>query len=200
VAVHVVPYDGGLVFDALESAAGDLDGDGDSLDQVLHALDFESGLVRNLGIPGAPLVRVGDDVVAWSFEAHEWTDFNQDGDLEDEVLFRWDAASEQLDRLAIEGYPLAAVGDHLVAASRHEEDEDLNGDGDTLDQVAFLSRTTPAAPLVDLELAVPVTGAAVPEHDELLPLLVNESAQGGADLNGDGDSDDAVLVIVRQGG
>ncbi|MFT7486011.1 MAG: hypothetical protein ACI9F9_001864 [Candidatus Paceibacteria bacterium] len=83
-----------VVFRAAESAEGDLNGDGDTSDNVLHVFDISARTVTNLGIAVDQYVNSAPDffrmnnnrVVIQVSEALYGTDANGDGDTGDEAL------------------------------------------------------------------------------------------------------------------
>ena len=153
-----------------ESTAGDLNGDGDAADFVVHVLDTRTGEIFNLGLaapvvcdvafpPGfcSPVQPVaGDTIVAFlvSEGAQGATDFNRDGDAIDDVLFVYDAP-----RREVRSTGLAVA--HGTTRS-----------------VSFI--TFPIVPVVLGDVVV---------------FLVGEGEQG-TDLNHDRDQSDAVIHLV----
>ena len=77
-------------FEVSESKQGnmDLNGDGDTNDDVLHMFDAETGVTTNLGFAVLQQIRASDDFLV--FSVHECdqdnTDLNGDSDTGDEVL------------------------------------------------------------------------------------------------------------------
>jgi hypothetical protein len=108
-------------------------------------------------------------------------------------------ASGPLMSLGVSAVSIAG-GNGLWVLEVSEADEgatDLNGDGDALDRVAFLYRSGDGS-LRNLELALSISGVVptlVAVGDVLIGLVVRESAQGGTDLNGDGDAVDDVMHV-----
>jgi hypothetical protein len=200
--------DGQAVFAALESSMGDLNGDGDELDSVLHLFDAASGTTENLRLVIGPLLHdvflEGGQIAFWASEVQ---DLNGDGDTVDAVLQVHDLASgtianSELARgFVFESAPLPAAGTWTVLVSESEQGhDDLNGDGDANDHVWH--NFEPMTGLVrNLRLAWrpaqvngqtgavsrPVSGPAT------VGLPVLESP--GIDLNGDGDFGDVVPVL-----
>lgn len=74
---------------------------------------------------------------------------------------------------------------------------DLNDDGDTLDSVAHLYDFVTGS-LTNLGLATDLSAVPTPFSlvDGKLLFRVPEVSQGGADLDGDGDTSDAILHAV----
>lgn len=172
----------------------DLNGDGDLADAIVHVLDGDG--LRNTGLAGVPLLLRGADLVLARSEAATAEDHNGDGDTFDEVLQRIDLATGAVTSLSFAvapggGGPL--VDERWLAVSVSESRSgatDLNGDGDALDTVPFVYDSWTGA--------LTSTGAAGSNavlRDGLLAFWVDEAKQGGADLNGNGTSADAVLFV-----
>jgi hypothetical protein len=154
-----------------EATAGDLNGDGDSLDVVLHVMDAQTGVTVNLGFavpvvcdlafppgfcsPAQPVV--GDTIFAFlvSEAAQGAMDLNRDGDASDDVLFLYDDRQGE-----VQSTELAVA--HGVTRS-----------------VSFIRFPIPPAVFGDV-----------------IVFLVAEAEQGGRDLNHDGDVGDAVIHLV----
>ncbi|RMF25410.1 MAG: hypothetical protein D6760_01035 [Deltaproteobacteria bacterium] len=117
---------------------------------------------------------------------------NGDGDLADTIVYRSvdGAPAESLGRAATS----VAASPAWIAAlvSESGEGADLNGDGDTLDDVASVhGASAPAGSWTDTGVAadrLEVSG------DDVV-LATPESAQAGVDLTGDGDGSDRVLEV-----
>jgi hypothetical protein len=148
---------------------GDLNGDGDTLDAVFHVFRAADGVTVNLALAAATTCQ---------------------------GTFFCSPAQP-----VVSGTTVA-----LVAGESAQGVTDLNGDGDTFDDVLFvydaaknrLSETGLAAvhgigrDLSSFRFVVPpvILGDTV-------VFLVHEAAQGQTDLNGDGDTFDAVFFIVK---
>lgn len=122
-------------------------------------------------------------------------DLNDDGDLTDVVLMAVDTQTVGSAPIALgpaaavavfQGSAVFLVPEAMAAGA------DLNDDGDTDDTVVHLSRATePLGPGENLGLAA--TEAVV--SDGWVAAAASEAQEGGADLNGDGDTQDAVLHV-----
>ena len=157
-----------------EAEAGDLNGDGDSADSVLHLFDAKQGLTLNLGLAAASVCRsvlgppfvictpvspvVGRTIIAFLVGelAQSETDLNGDGDASDDVLHVYDAAAG------------AIINTRLAAA--------LNVGRDVSSYIF------PVMPVV---------------AGDGIAFLVGEVEQGGTDLNLDGDAGDDVLHVIE---
>ena len=139
-------------------------------------------------------------------EDSQGEDLNGDGDLEDSLPFvRFHATGETLSlRSTTRGalYIAGAAQDAIVfLASEFDSGEDLNGDGDIIDDVLHVYRTETRV-LHNTGLGVPhevQEGVYEPYPEPFLTLegdtlvfLVNES-QNNDDINGDGDIDDSLV-------
>jgi Tol biopolymer transport system component len=187
-----------------EQAQGGLDrnGDGDATDDVVAVRDLTpGGTWTNVG-QAADVVAVSGSMVAFlTPEAAQGVDLNGDGDTADRVLQLYDAATATLIPVgqAAEDFVLTAT---LVAFRTREASQgnhDLNGDGDTADDVLQVY-DIPARRLVPTGQAV--TPCRLRACDPRLPyrvlsdtvkFLTLETDQGNEDLNGDGDAEDLVL-------
>jgi hypothetical protein len=177
-----------------EQANTDLNGDGDTLDAVLHVHHPQTGLTRNTGVAAATLDYLpGRDYVAIPVSEGDQgsSDANGDGDTLDSVLNLYDAS------LVASGLGLAALriegGDRHVVFDVREAFQggaDLNGDGDALDRVLHVldvvTGTVSNLGLADSQRLI---------VGRFLVFNVIESEQGATDLNGDGDTDDAVAHV-----
>lgn len=188
------------VASALEAAYGptgtDLNGDGDKLDAVTHVYDLVTGVTTNLGVAANTLVDLptaGDHVVMRVYEGAEGADLNGDGDTEDYVLHTWHVGqvTPQNRGLTVNRYAVTRRG-AIFTVHEFTHGTDVNGDGDTFDQVAFgydrVTDTITNFGLACLPLAADRDGGG------LFAFAALESAQGaGTDLDGDGDANDLVL-------
>jgi len=189
----------------------DLNGDGDIYDEVLHLVDLESRQVVNerlaLGYFGSsqeiyPPVFSADRFVFGVGEARQGgTDLDGDGDASDVVahLIELDEGRGHDTRLALSTavltYPMAVEGKQvaLLVSEADNGGRDLNGDGDVDDDVLHVvGENLRARPWnIGLAGASYDTGRMQWTGGDLF-FLVPERGER-RDLNGDGDSDDAVL-------
>ena len=180
----------------------DLNGDGDVRDSVLHEIDLASGAARNLGVVGT-IVTVRPDGLLFLalFEGLEGIDYDGDGDAQDIVPALLDPASATLTAFAMPfqtfqgSYVPPAVSPLGDVAWLVPEDQtgDRNGDGDALDLVLHSLPHATTTPFFVVVAAHPVD---VPRFSgEVLHFLADEQAHGGADINGDGDSNDTIVFL-----
>jgi hypothetical protein len=196
--------DGSLVaFAVPEDDQGntDLNGDGDTLDTVWHVYDARTGTTSNLGCSVLEWdLMVGDPVAlaVVSEAGQNGADLNSDGDASDWVVHVYDAVDQTTTNLALAVEAGAAnrfdAEAGIAAFSVDETDQnttDLNGDGVADDWVLHLydhgtqttSNLLSASSTYSHGIAAGTVAVQVREQEE------------GADLNGDTDLDDKVLVV-----
>lgn len=180
-----------IAFSVLESRFGDdLNGDGDKEDIVLLYLDVATRQLTNTkAIGDRPSVR-GGIIAVETFERDVGQDLDRDGDATDTVIRYYDLTSGVLVNTGVQGFR-PVVGDGIIAflVDEFDVDEDLNGDGDTFDDVVhYYDLGRKRAVNVGWEAsrqALSAAGAYV--LFEQFELLV------GQDLNNDGDDFDDIL-------
>jgi cysteine-rich repeat protein len=179
--------------------ASDITGDGDVRDTVLQAFDPAAGTLRTF-CPSGEAAVTGDTVAFLRPEGAGESpacppgpDLNADGDAADLVvhLVRGTAPVANLGRAA----EALALSPDIVAAlvsERAQGAQDRNGDGDAGDLVVEIHPTA-AAPGTWTALGLAADAVAV--SGSLVAFSTPEAAQGGRDLNGDGDAADRVLHL-----
>ncbi|MEQ1891689.1 MAG: hypothetical protein ABL998_04040 [Planctomycetota bacterium] len=190
---------GGLVaFTVPEARANeDLNGDGDELDQVLHVFDARRRTQVNTGFATdgtAPLVCEGFAVAVTS-EADQGADLDGDAQLLGTFPVVHDAAQARASVLDLEvtyqGESMQALGGKLVGFAREDQRNDLNGDGDEDDELAFWH---------DLAAGTTTLGFAADDllafDGELLVYLASESEES-EDIDGDGTEGEPLCVLVE---
>ncbi len=201
-----VACNGRAAFATVEALQGltDLNGDADTLDTVLQVVALGSGVVANVGIDASgPLVCGGSRIAFGVSEGAESADLNGDGDQLDTVLHVYDAATATLTNVG-RAVTAVAMSSALVAFTVPEALEgpggtDLDGDGDTADQVLHvIDLTTLAVTNVGQEVGAS-NAAALVVRGNAVAFVTNEAAQGGADLNGDLDTSDDVVQVYDAG-
>lgn len=180
-------------------AGTDMNGDGDVLDRVYWEYDLVLGTSRNLGFTALPTVSVptfatSGDVTA--FIAPETADWTGDGDATDTVVVvaRAGAAPRVLRKHALSDLRALALGAQRLMFLSPENavpPVDLNGDGDSLDQVAF---SVDFATWTITSLGV---GARDVRADGDVFVVMADEPQSGADLDGDGDALDVVPLVYQ---
>ena len=203
---------GGLLFALVNEAeqnSGDLNGDGDAADNVVHMIDPVTGVVTNLGVSGTMTFARNDVCVAWAVSETEegGTDLNGDGDAGDLVLAVYDptlpvsAANPQVTSLSVSSFS-AIEGSGTIfgfVSSELEDFQDLNADADLDD---FVPRTFDVVSQTVFNPGLPIDPSAqvISLSDDLLVFGVDETSQTPApmgdpfDLNGDMDGGDVVIA------
>lgn len=187
-----------VAFPVSESSQGstDLNGDGDTLDPVVHVYDVGAQTTRNLRLNAATEPQVAGHRVAFSvFESGEsFTDLNGDGDTQDPVLHVHDAVSGNTTNLQLAVFTTAHVSNDVVAFRVSEGGQgftDLNGDGDSSDTVVHFYDAIQGS-VTNVQLS----SATDPRIDRgQIVFAVDEINQGNADRNGDGDRSDRVVHV-----
>ena len=195
---------------------GDLNGDGDQLDRVLHVVELETFGVVNTGLAAERLgpIPYGQGpqidrkdlrdgfVTVLVAEADLGGDQNGDGDAADTVLVAVECASGEpwSSGAAVEASLVGPELDDGVVwfpLDEAAQGMDANGDGDTADVVPQAWHPCAGSPVttsVDGGLA----SSSRPDgqaRDSRALLFVQESTSTG-DRNADGDQDDAVLHVA----
>lgn len=184
-----------------ERAQGGLDanGDGDVEDAVLHVFDPRTEFVRNLRLacpgPGCAVAsRPMKGQASFGILAQEdGVDRNRDGDGLDAVAFTYDPRADRLRNSGVAAVlPLVFAGSSFAFRGLEAaQDEDLNGDGDLLDAVAFLD------PLAGRTTNLGQDALDLRGSEAFLLLARAESTSGsdsnGVDSNRDGDRADVVV-------
>jgi hypothetical protein len=179
---------GVVVFEHHETDV-DLNGDGDYNDAVATDLSRQ-GSVTNLGVAIAlPFGHLythlaGDELVAFvGAEADSGSDFNEDGDQLDHVIFVWDARQDSLDPVAVEAkFDQLAVGGRLVAWS--------GGPGGYTGVTRVWN-----ADSREIVLSFPHKAYRVDVEGGQVAFSVSEGRLGG-DHNGDGDLSDYIAFVA----
>jgi hypothetical protein len=184
-----------LVQGSEPETGADLNGDGDTLDQVLHGLDLLTGAVTNFGLagdgrmdpraPGRAILRVA--------EADQWgQDLNGDGDASDRVFFALDLRGGEVRNSGLAGSQLLMDGPRaaLGVSELAQGSVDLNGDGRISGALFAWDLDAPGAPV---NVGSPAFRTLEASHQTFFLFTVDET-RDGVDRNGDGDAlDDSVL-------
>jgi hypothetical protein len=181
----------------LATGRGDLNGDGDTADDVVHVYDGGDGTTRGLALALAagtrPVVEGGIVAFLVSEAAQGGRDIDGDGDATSTVLFVYQVAARTLVRTRIDVATELFVDAGRVAYLALEDGLDQNGDGDALDLVL---RTFDPVTEIDASTGLASDGSALLAADGRWLVAVPEAAQGGLDANGDLDADDVILQVV----
>jgi len=195
-----------VLFSASEAENGtDLNGDGDTTDGVLHAINTNTGVVTNFGLAIVGGIVTSDSQFAFlvSEPAQGNVDLDGDGDALDAVWFVYDPALPMASgnpvntALATPATGLAGAGTtggFVLLEFEGAARVDWNGDGDQGDIIprVFLGSTFSVSSLL-----LPAQVAATPlvARNGRVLYLASEASQAQA-LNGDGDQLDSVLFAV----
>lgn len=186
----------------------DLNGDGDTLDDVWFVFDVAGRTVRNLGLaapfstalPGLPLT-LPDGFVFYVSESRQGrTDLNGDGDHYDtQVAFVLPFADGEPRNLGLALWSMYESGENAaVFISEGAQDEDHNGDGDDHDLVAgYLRANTWQVESLGLAAGGVSDYLVVSAGPELFSFGVNEAKQS-QDLDGDGLRSSVVAHVYDQ--
>lgn len=195
-------------------AATDLNGDGDASDAVWHVYDPSQAPAppQNLslatpftGLAGAGTA--GGFVLLQSEGASGGTDLNTDGDVADEVVRMFDGPTgtvlAQVAGPHVTATPLVARNGRVLVLTSEPGlgpvGADLNGDGDTLDNVlAVVDFTAGLAAFTNLGRAIANHPYALTDGEAVY--LLDEASNGAADMNNDGDMTDAILAVFDLAG
>jgi hypothetical protein len=180
----------------------DLNGDGDTADDVIHVYEPCTGAVTNLGLSvpfsGASIFLDGPIAAFTASEAAIGLDLNGDGDAVDRVPHVFDARTGTLDNISVSGdvVGLSATSVVLVLGEASNDNTDFNGDGDVADSVALIYDAHTGL-LSNTGLAVPTFFDTIETSTLFLTIIVPEASQGSTDLNRDGDALDSVLHLYN---
>ena len=235
-----------VVFVVPEEQQGrDLNGNGIQKDHVLHIADLATLTVRNTGLSGAVAFRAAQAPLLPPIDGQIVVPVGRGGDLNgvdlvDAVLQVVDVRSGRARNTGIaiaadlpdpQSFALVQIpqmirGEKFMSVLLEERDVDLNGDGDTQDEVLHIVDVA-TGKLTNVGLAargMEATDATVtgvdftyagmcpgfsffgrfdgdacvgPSLGDAYVFFVSEAAQGNVDLNGDGDTNDFVVHATR---
>jgi len=167
-------------------SSSDLNGDGDAGDFILHVFDNATGTIANIGLDVAAFFveQQGDTLAFPVIEAFQGrTDLNGDGDLFDDVLHLFDAATGITTNLGVPTWrhpdQIQFRTNALAVGVPEITNADFNSDGDRDDLVLHLVDPDTGA-ATNLGLA---TGA-FQLGPQWLAFIVAEGFQARTDLNG----------------
>jgi Tol biopolymer transport system component len=179
---------------------GSLNTDADLDDEVVQ-LSLAGATPLDLGRAAVAVGLSGELLAALVSEAaDDGTVYNDDGDTLDTVVQThavgggaWTNLHQAADTLAVAGHIAAFITPEAA------QDAVLNADGDESDRVvqvwdASRSRLAALGQAAE-ELVLGERGTAACGERQLVAFRTGEAAQGTGSLNGDGDTDDAVLQV-----
>lgn len=188
-----------VVFGVLEAADGqrDLNGDGDFGDLVLQVFNVLTGVTTNLGLALTNEERptiLRNAVLFRASEAQQGADLNGDQDLLDRIDHAHDVLTGHTINLGLVSARAPVTSEDIAVFEILEAASgvDLNGDGDDIDSVLHVYRPD-SGTFRNLGFA----SRSFAVHRDLVGFSVVEAAQGGSDLNGDGDLVDTVVHLFR---
>lgn len=189
----------------VEEEDKDLNGDGDTNDTVLCVADLRTmnvqitGLAVNYGLSDSDTdwpVAISDDMIAVQVsEADQGgKDLNGNGSTNDDVLFLYNPTTHKSTNTGLVGKnPVFHNGKLYFGQPERQARRDLNGDGDLLDTVVCsYDPATQEWQSLGLEAA-----AGFRVEGDWVATKTSEAAQGGKDLNGDGDVQDTVAELYQ---
>ena len=183
----------------------DLNGDGDTDDEVFHVYNHLDGVIINLELADSrsyhfPIINDNLIVLLVNEENQGNTDLNGDGDTDDfNVIHIYDHSTGtttnlglSLDQVSI--FDTGILYGNLIVFTVDESSQgntDLNGDGDTDDFNVIHIYDHSTGTTTNLK----IDGSVDNIDGNLIAFTVHESFQGNTDLNGDGDTRDGILHI-----
>ena len=183
----------------------DRNGDGDTVDRVVTAVDTETGAFTDLGLAIIGPIISTDKTVAFlvSEGQHRNQDLNGDGDTADALWFIYDPR-RPLDKnnpintgvaTTSSGAPgIATDGGYVLMRAEAADSVDRNGDGDASDLVATVWKDQFGA-IVPVPVTTYAVGRPLVARAGRVLIPVSEAA-AASDLNRDGDAFDTVLVYA----
>lgn len=180
----------------LGPAGTDLNGDGDTADDVAVAVDLRRGREFLLGAAADDAAVIGNEIYLDVDEAEDDVDWDLDGMADDRVLLHWTRSTDTLvyvDTLSPQAGTTAvlAVEDRLYYASATAP----AGVDET--SLRRIERADPLVPVIvgNEAGAGNLSPALLGEAEGLLLLTLDETVEG-VDLNGDGDMTDASVLAL----
>jgi Tol biopolymer transport system component len=218
-AVFLRPEDAGVTSGAtcpagtLVGGLPDLNGDTDTGDSVVHFWPG-SGNVQNLHCAGTAVGLSADYMAALISESDQNKSIlNGDGDADDDVVavravdapapsscFDWTVLPLAAESLAVSGSVVAFLVPEAAHGDTNLNPGGLPSDADATDRVLHVHDAAGGDPAVNVAQAAEefVLGDRVSTgcgDRQIIAFRTSESAQGGQDLNGDGDASDDVLQV-----
>jgi hypothetical protein len=165
----------------------DLNGDGDMLDSVIRYYNMSTGIITNTTAVGYEPSFDGN-IIAFYTEEFDVGDLNGDGDTSDRIIRYYNISSGTITNTTVYGTFPCVEGD-IIAFETWEPDfgEDVNGDGDTDDNVIryynILSGVVATTAEMGFYASVDGRKIAFGTYESHL----------GQDVNGDGDQNDVII-------
>ena len=167
----------------------DLNEDGDKVDRFIWYYNVSSGEIFNsTTILGAYASKDGNIIAFETWEEWDGVDLNGDGDTTDSIIRYYDMFTETIVNTAAAGYEPSIDGDIIAfCTDESEENEDLNNDGDTDDQIIRYYNISSG-----IVTNTTAYGDFPCVKGDIIAFETWESDFGN-DLNGDDDTDDNVI-------
>ncbi len=207
--VQIALNGGDLLFDVREPlVAIDANGDGDKTDDVLRLWRASSGSFTNLPLTNANAawnVAVTPSQNAFVYAYREGSqgvgDLNGDGDafdfvpvIVDRATLAFTSSHTAVDQLELDLY--VALDDQYLVTQAHEASQgaDLNGDGDLIDKIPFVT-TLASGVTASCGEAIEIRSEIVMGAGWFAYLIVENFTTPQIDVNGDGDTFDAIPIV-----
>ena len=184
--------------EALEAGGTDLNGDGDTTDQVAIAVRMGTNTTVDLAVACTTFFGLNNDVFLLVDEAEDGTDWSLDGNTDDDVLLHWSNADggptfvdvvDELDDDAV--IPISSRAYYTVPSSG------LMGDESNLRYVTQGDPLTPVA--VENTSGAGTIEVEIHGTDEGLLFLTADETDDSVDRNADGDSTDTHVLALLDG-
>ena len=180
--------------EALEAGGTDLNGDGDTLDQVAAVVRLGKSTFFDLGVASTSFAGLGDEIYLVVEETLDGKDWDMDGTMDDTVLLHWSNEAAQVsfvDTLDADSDEVITVGTRAYYAA---DAGALAGDESNL---YYLQQGDPLVPVAVMNTAGggPLAVELIGEDDGLL-FLVSDETEDGVDRNADGDTADVAILAL----
>ncbi|MDA1371544.1 MAG: hypothetical protein O2971_12395 [Proteobacteria bacterium] len=173
----------------------DLNGDGDTADNIAHVYDIPTDTVLNLGISANGYAPYGEGFAVLSREVDQGhTDLNGDSDILDYILHVYDSTDGSLTNTMRAAFPDSRVKGFLLAVSEQMDGVDWNSDGDLADIVLQIYDMDTRS-FINLGKSYTLHLVEVSVNGDYMAWVARESSEGNSDLNGDGDTGDEVMFV-----
>ena len=182
-----------------EQGAGDLNGDNDTDDLVLHVYDARTKTTTNTGLATSALTpAIGLATVGFAVDeaAQDFTDLDGSGAPDGTILHVFNANTGLSTNAQRNVTSEIVFHDHAYAFTTDEASAHavLNGDGLIDDDLVFQTFDLVLGGVISIPMATRGRPLGVSAEDWIV--LADETAQGTV-LNGDGDTDDGVWMLVK---
>ena len=183
--------------EGLTGGGTDLNGDMDTMDEVVRAIHIEDATDTSLGVAAIAVAIVGDHFYLQVEESADTKDWNGINGMTDRVLLHWTSSTSVVtfvDTLnpSPRGPGVVALADRLFYSA---DVAALAGDETSLRRIETDGPTTPVA--ISNQLGGGTLDAVVLGEEDGLVFLLADEADVARDLNGDpAPFDDLVLALI----